>query len=256
MQIGIAVFFPIVYNQPACPPNIVQDVISLKKVIAIGLVLVLLLALAACGQNGSTETQNNPQYNGKPETTAVNNAQTPETTSAAGNPSGGQTADAPALTGKLHLINPDDRDSSILRGVSVYGNRAGSTDFNSKIPATENIRCAFELNEYVGFIPDTDQTYGIKVWILKHREDQSSYETTQFADQMPGFANYCDLHFDTDEPERNYWGEFYLNPDDCEPGYYDFVFVYEGKAIATLLTRFYGQDELSEKTDEELANLK
>lgn len=244
-----------VYNQFCADPYFFQEEISLKKFIAIALVVVLLFALAACGKDESTETQNNPQTNGKPETTNANNTQKPETTGLTGNPSGGQSADTPALTGKLHLINLDDRDPSILRGVSIYGNRAGSTDFNSKAPATENIRCAFELNEYVGFIPDTDQTYGIKVWILKHREDQSSYETTQFSDLMPGFVNNCDLHFDTDEPENNYWGEFYLNPDDCEPGYYDFVFVYEGKAIATLLTRFYGQDELSEKTDDELANL-
>ena len=51
------------------------------------------------------------------------------------------------------------------------------------------------------------------------------------------------------------WGSFYLHPEECEPGYYDFVFTYEGKAIATLLTRFYNEDELTVKSDAELEAL-
>ena len=51
------------------------------------------------------------------------------------------------------------------------------------------------------------------------------------------------------------WGSFYLNKEECEPGYYDFVFTYEGKAIATLLTRFYNENELTVKSDAELEAL-
>ena len=70
-------------------------------------------------------------------------------------------------------------------------------------------------------------------------------------------SNYYDLHYpaDADNPDEWSWGEFYLHSEECEPGYYDFVFTYDGKAIATLLTRFYGVAELSGKSDEELEKL-
>jgi len=71
---------------------------------------------------------------------------------------------------------------------------------------------------------------------------------------MPGFVSYCDLPCLADDPE-GCWGNFYLNPEDCEAGYYDFVFTYQGKAIAILLTRFYNDGELSEKSGAELEAL-
>ena len=69
--------------------------------------------------------------------------------------------------------------------------------------------------------------------------------------------NYCDLHYpeDAENPDETEWGSFYLHPEECEPGYYDFVFTYEGKAIATLLTRFYNENELTVKSDAELEAL-
>ncbi len=74
---------------------------------------------------------------------------------------------------------------------------------------------------------------------------------------MPDFAGYCDLRYPSEEenPEEWCWGAFYLPPEECEPGYYDFVFPCDGKAIATLLTRFYGAGELSGKSDDELETL-
>ena len=58
-----------------------------------------------------------------------------------------------------------------------------------------------------------------------------------------------------ENPDKTEWGSFYLNKEECEPGYYDFVFTYEGKAIATLLTRFYNENELTVKSDAELEAL-
>ena len=74
---------------------------------------------------------------------------------------------------------------------------------------------------------------------------------------MPEFVTYCDLHYPVDEEksEEWYWGSFYLNPDECEPGYYDFVFTYEGKAIATLVTKFYKEDDIAGKSGTELEAL-
>lgn len=42
---------------------------------------------------------------------------------------------------------------------------------------------------------------------------------------------------------------------DCKFSDYDFVFTYEGKAIATLVTRFYNDGELNSKSGEELEAL-
>ncbi len=159
------------------------------------------------------------------------------------------------LTGRLNILNLDDRDPSVLRGVSISGNHAGTPEgFNGKEASLTDVRCIFELNEWIEFYPDTGKEYALRVWILKHRDDQEYYNTCKFSDLMPNFASYCDLHYPADEenPDGYPWGSFYLNVDDCEPGYYDFVFTYEGKAIATLLTRFYNENELTVKSDAEL----
>ena len=229
----------------------------MKKIISFVLVLLMIVSLVACGNGGNsgnnTDTiadsagENQPSGNGSGDESE--NGETSQS---------GNTAEEAKLTGKLNLIDLDDRDPSVLRGVTVKGNCAGTAEgFNSKEPSLTDVRCIFELNEWVYFYPDTDATYGLRVWILKHRDDQEYYNKAKFSDLDPNFANYCDLHYPADEenPDETEWGSFYLNPDECEPGYYDFVFTYEGKAIATLLTRFYGENELAVKSDAELEKL-
>ena len=218
----------------------------MKKMIALVLALAMTVMMTACAAGNNDGSPDSKPDNGSSGTQQSGSSGESDGASGAG------SIEAAMVPGKLNFIDLDDRDASVLRGVTVYGNRCGSTEYNYRQASVENVRSVFEINEYVGFIPDTDLTYGIRVWILEHREDQSYYEKAQFSDLMPGFANYCDLHLDTDDPESSYWGEFYLGTDDCEPGYYDFVFVYEGKAIATLLTRFYSEGELENKSDAEL----
>ena len=226
----------------------------MKRIFALTLVLLMLVGMVACGKGGAYGS---------------NDANTPAGNSGENHPSGngsgsdnasqgGNNAEAAKLTGKLNLIDLDDRDPSVLRGVTIKGNCAGSAEgFNSKESSLADVRCIFELNEWVAFYPDTDKEYALRVWILKHRDDQEYYNTAKFSDLMPNFANYCDLHYPVDEenPDEWQWGSFYLNKEECEPGYYDFVFTYEGKAIATLLTRFYAYDELVDKSDAELEAL-
>ena len=235
----------------------------MKKTLAIVLAFVLVLGLAACGSSGSTSQNNNSSGSGNNSTTPPANSTGDNQQSGSepgnGNTSqGGNNAEAATLTGKLNLINLDDRDPSVLRGVVIKGNQAGTTDgFNSKESSLTDVRCIFELNEWIEFYPDTDATYGLRVWILKHRDDQEYYNKAKFSDLDPNFANYCDLHYpeDAENPDETEWGSFYLNMEECEPGYYDFVFTYEGKAIAILLTRFYKEGELSAKPDAELEAL-
>ena len=228
----------------------------MKKILAILLAALLFVSLTACSGGGTTTsnpTNSNPA--------SGNNQQT-------GSDPGGDTNSQPGgtnpqgakLSGKMNIINLDDRDPSVLRGVIIKGNCAGTGDadgFNDRESSLTDVRCIFELSEWVYFYPDTDATYDIKVWILKHRDDQDYYNTCKFSDLMPNFANYCALHYPEDEenPDEWYWGSFYLNKDECETGYYDFVFTYEGKAIAVLLTRFYSENELTVKSDAELEAL-
>jgi len=224
----------------------------MKKIITIALALLMVVSLVACGivnnNQSGTNTPSNQQGNNASDNQGSNN----------GNNQGDNTADETKLTGKLNLINLDDRDPSVLRGVTIEGNCAGTAEgFNNKEKSLTDVRCIFELNEWVEFYPDTDKEYALRVWILKHRDDQEYYNTCKFSDLMPNFANYCDLHYPADEenPDEWQWGSFYLNKDECEPGYYDFVFTYEGKAIAILLTRFYAENELAVKSDAELEKL-
>ncbi|MBP0989979.1 MAG: hypothetical protein J5874_02230 [Oscillospiraceae bacterium] len=227
----------------------------MKKLLTVVLALLMIVSLVACGK---TNNNNNSQGSNNSANSTGDNSQSGN--SSENSQSGNTNPESAKLTGKLNLIELDDRDPSVLRGVVIKGNCAGTGDadgFNERESSLTDVRCIFELNEWVYFYPDTDATYGIKVWILKHRDDQEYYNTAKFSELDPNFANYCDLHYPEDEenPDEWYWGSFYLNKDECEPGYYDFVFTYEGKAIATLLTRFYGENELTVKSDAELEAL-
>ena len=226
----------------------------MKKILALTLAFLLLFGMAACAGNqqsgGNTtaaptdNTEETQPAGSDTETTAA-----PESTAPA--------AEGAKLTGKIELIELDDRDPSVLRGMVIKGNQAGTAEgFNNKASSLTDVRCIFQLNEWVEFYPDTDKEYALRVWVLKHRDDREYYNTAKFSDLDPNFANYCDLHYPVDEenPEEWQWGSFYLN-DECEPGYYDFVFTYEGKAIGTLLTRFYADSELTVKSDAELEAL-
>ena len=223
----------------------------MKKIVTIVLAIMMIFSLVACGTANNT-----PGDNTKP------NNQQGNIPGGQGSGSGGNQGDnnpdVARLSGKLNIIELDDRDPSVLRGVTIEGNCAGTAEgFNNKEKSLTDVRCIFELYEWVEFYPDTDKEYALRVWILKHRDDQEYYNTCKFSDLMPNFANYCDLHYPVDEenPDEWQWGSFYLNKDECEPGYYDFVFTYEGKAIATLLTRFYAEGELTAKSDAELEAL-
>jgi predicted small lipoprotein YifL len=221
----------------------------MKKILALTLALIMLVSLCACGAK-TTDDGTVPSTDNNVESQPVN-----EDNGASNNTGNATSA---ALSGKINIINLDDRDSSILRGMRITGNCAGTAEgFNSKESSLDDVRCIFELNEWVEFYPDTDAEYALRVWILKHRDDQEYYNDCKFSDLMPGFVQYCDLHYPADEenPDNWNWGSFYLNKEECEPGYYDFVFTYEGKAIATLLTRFYAENELTVKSDAELEAL-
>jgi hypothetical protein len=153
------------------------------------------------------------------------------------------------VPGKLYQLNLEEGEDPIIRGIHLAGNIAGSTEWNQKDPGTEGIRCIFELNEWVEIYPDTDAADDLKVWVLKHGENGNSYEDVKFSDEMPGFAAELSLEYSDEESP---WGSFYLNPEDAETGYYDLVFTRGGKAAAMVLTHFYEEGGLREKSDSDL----
>lgn len=219
----------------------------------------MILSLAACGKGNDSSTPADPTKPAAQSTTQDNNNSQDTGSAETSSSDSGYKLTVPAkLSGKLNLIELEDRDPSVLRGIKIIGNSIGSIDdINGKESSLDDIRTIFLLNEWVSFYPDTDKEYSLRVWVLKHRDDHEYYADCKFSDLMPDFATYCDLHYpvDSDTPDEYSWGDFYLNPDECEPGYYDFVFTYDGKAIATLVTRFYKDTELTDKSGSELESL-
>lgn len=234
----------------------------MKKITAFLTVMAIVCCLAACGKASGTGNSGSGSSSGNSGTSQQSgngNASQTGNSSQTGNASqSSNTAEPAKLNGKIDIIDLDDRDASVLRGMRIIGNCVGNYDnINGKVSSLNDVRCIFELNEWVDFYPDTDAEYYLRVWILKHRDDKEYYNKCKFSDLMPGFVSFCDLHYpvDSDTPEDWPWGSFYLNPDDCEPGYYDFIFTYEGKAIGVLMTRFYKSAELGEKSGAELEAL-
>lgn len=160
--------------------------------------------------------------------------------------------EASGLSGKLIPVENGRKDIPVIKGVSLAGNVAGTADYNSKEPSVEDIRCIFELNEWIAPTIDSDTKSGFKLYILEHKDGQNSYDKAVFSEEMQGFVTVIPLDHDA---ESNSWGEFYLSPEGVEPGYYDLYFTYDGSPIAKLYTRFYKEDELSGRSDTELRRL-
>jgi len=210
----------------------------MKKICALILSAAMLLSFAACGKKDQTSVTSQ-------DTKAAQQADN----------NGGETTKAPSadalvlLPGKLVIVNEGD-NGPVIKGINVAGNRAGSSEFNSKAPGTDGVRCIFELNEYLEFYLDSNETSGIKVFAFKHIEDANEYiENNRF--------NGAVAHGDLEKPENtaDCWGSFYFNPEDCEPGYYDLVFVADSGIVAMMQIKLFSEDELSAKSDDELSAL-
>lgn len=240
------------YNFLTAGLAVKEESMGKKRILSLLIVTVLVLSLCACKKNQVPEAAIGGPADGQSQVKAADETIIDDT-----NTTEGVTAQGTMVPGTLNFINLDDRDASVLRGLKLTGNRAGSGEdsgFNNKKAGTADIRCIFELNEYVGVYPDTDLSEGISVWVFNHQDDQSVYETADSLDGVQGLVFYTDLIENTDDPTWP-WAEFYLNPEENGAGYYDLVFVYEGKAIATTLVYFYNIGELEDKSDAELEQL-
>lgn len=159
------------------------------------------------------------------------------------------------VLGKLYFVNVKEGEKPIMTALSLFGNRCGSDSFNHKPYAAEGIRSVFELDEWIEFYPQASAGSGIKVMVFKHQEDQGFYLKSSLNDKTPGYIQELDLNKDPEGDETSHWGSFYLHPEEVEPGYYDFVFIYKNKVFATMLTHFFKPNEIYEKSDSELEKL-
>jgi len=159
------------------------------------------------------------------------------------------------VLGKLYFVNVKEGEKPIMTALSLFGNRCGSESFNHKPYAAEGIRSVFELDEWIEFYPQASAGSGIKVMVFKHQEDQGLYLKSSLNDKTPGYIQELDLNKDPEGDETSLWGSFYLHPEEVEPGYYDFVFIYKNKVFATMLTHFFKPNEIYEKSDSELEKL-
>jgi hypothetical protein len=157
--------------------------------------------------------------------------------------------------GKLCFVNLKEGEQPVMTALSLAGNRSGSSEYNSKPCATDGIRAVFELNEWVEFYPEATAESGIKVMVFRHQADPGFDLAKALNDETPGDIQECELKKDPDADETSQWGSFYLHTDEVAPGFYDFVFLYKDKVFATMLTQFFKEPALEEKSDSELDEL-
>ena len=159
------------------------------------------------------------------------------------------------VLGKLYFVNLKEGEKPVMTGLSLHGNRCGSEAFNSMPFAAEGIRSVFELDEWIEFHPKASVGGGIKVMVFQHKADQSLYLKKALNDKTPGYIQEHDLNKEPDAEENDHWGSFYLHPEEVNPGYYDFVFLYNNKVFAIMPTKFYKYEEIEKKSDSELEQL-
>jgi len=221
----------------------------MKKALAILLALSLTAALAACGKQDESSDKSDA---------ATTTTTTAETYSPQDSKVSDESSDVGEVLGslepgKLFVFPLEEGEEQVLRNVRLAGNQAGTAEFNEKDP-TERVRCIFMLDEWVEIFPDTDAESGLKCWAFRHKDDLAFYLDNTLSEETEGFAQMLDLNKDPDD-ETLPWGSFYLHPEECEAGLYDLVFTYNGKPVGALITKFYNNDELMDKSDEELEEL-
>ena len=185
---------------------------------------------------------------------SINNGANAKQTNSIDNAAGTAQIQDTMVLGKLYFVNLRKGGQPVMTALSLFGDRCGSTDFNNKPSSSDGIRSVFELDEWIEFHPQASTASGIKVMVFRHKADQGFYLHNSLDDETPGYIQECDLNKDPDE-ETHHWGSFYLHPEEVDPGYYDFVFIYNNQVFATMLTRFFKLDEISGKSDSELEEL-
>lgn len=170
------------------------------------------------------------------------------------------------LLGKIYhtrqkeKMSGDDKDKLIQ--LRITGDTESAKIIDAQTLKSQEIRCLFELDEKLDFYAETvdedsidedaPDEKTIDVWVLKHRDDFQSYENEEFKEDMPDFV----AHFELSKPERidERWNksDFFLDSNDTEEGFYDFVFRFDDKTDSIMEVKFYPKGELSQMLKEEI----
>ena len=204
-----------------------------KKIFAVSLAAVMALgSLTACGK---------PQ---PPETVP---SKAPETSEDVAYTSENSTADPSDLTA------PTETEMPKMTPGCLYMLK-GSDEFNSTKPAVDKIRNIFELNEYIEFYLNTKEAESIKVYAFKQIPKPDAYNNYDYSkEELPNQVATADLT--KPEEEGGSWGSFYISLDN-DPGYYDLIFVYNGKPVAAMTVKLFKVGELDGKSDADLIALR
>ena len=219
------------------------------RCLALLLALACITALAGCGKKESG--QDTAQTGNNTDSSAVNETQPDESSSDV------QTGKKEVIIpGRLYALNIEEGEKAPIKGLILTGNRAGY-EINEADTAEENIRCIFELNEYIGIYPamDNPEASGLKAYITPHSEDPATYVDSFFAkisEDVP-VTEFYDLDYTL--KGCRICAEMYLNPDTWQSGYYDLVITKSGKPIAFVMLKFFNEGELADKDDEALLKL-
>jgi len=215
----------------------------MKKILTLSLAAFLMLSANSLAQTGASSdgSQSAPQG-----TQLQTGAQAPEKERAV------------MIPGTLYHVDLKDGETPRLKGLKLTGNRAGrgSGDeegtVNSRGFSNDNIRSVFELNEWIGILPDRDDSpASFKVFVVKHSDDRSVYDKLSFAALTDSSLTSAELA-KNDEDE---WGSLYVNPEDAKPGYFDLIFTEGNKITACMTIRLYAEGQLDGKSDPELESL-
>lgn len=244
----------------------------MKKALAMLLAITLTAALAGCGKKDESSSKTDTaaqtatvteagqqkdsdagQQSTAAGTTAPAATEAPQSSETPDESSAADTILGPLEPGKLFIFPLEEGEEQVLRNVRLAGNQVGSAEFNAVDPS-ERVRCIFNLNEWVEIYPDTDAESGLQCWVFRHKDDPAFYRDNPISDETEGYVQSLDLNKDPDD-EKASWGSFYVFKEENEPGLYDLVFTCNGKPVGALLTKFYNEIELDDKSDEELEEL-
>ena len=104
----------------------------MKKIVSLILAATMLLSLSACnaktGNTNVTQAPSNQQTNADGTLTNASESKAIDGTAA---------INSAMIPGSIYYLYVEDGKEPVIKGVTLSGNRAGSTEFNSKKPATE-----------------------------------------------------------------------------------------------------------------------
>ena len=161
------------------------------------------------------------------------------------------------VPGTLYQINLEEGQVPVVKGITLEGNVAGTAALTGKDFSSENLRCAFEIGEWINIRIDTD---------LKADDFSAYYEEGLFAFIVPHMSDYSIINLEymidiTGGPstpsaicrqdDGKVAADKYI-PSEYQPGFFDLIFTYKAKPVAMVMLMGCAEGSLSQMTDRQL----